>query len=138
MPSLMISCVSVPEIERPLKRISPASIFRYPKMVSSKVDLPAPFGPITLTISFSLTSHDTPCRTFCLPYPETTPFTSSNTLSCTGRPPAGARGTLFLLNGDAIPFESTRSWGPGSQFLPAERMDKFRCGNLLGVNDPQC
>src|SRR5271163_4944377 len=62
----------------PLNRIAPASGFRKPPMVRSKVDLPAPFSPVISRISPASTAKLTSRSTGMLPYPACRAAISSN------------------------------------------------------------
>src|SRR5947207_9386730 len=56
MPRVPIRCAASPWSDHPSKCISPADNGIWPEIARSKVVLPAPFGPITATASFCLTS----------------------------------------------------------------------------------
>ncbi len=58
---------AMPRIGVSASRTSPCLARTTPAMASSRVDLPAPFGPMTATISPSDTSSDTPRRATMLP-----------------------------------------------------------------------
>ena len=60
MPRRAMASVGRPKMLWSLKRISPELGASAPAMASSRVDLPAPFGPTTLTISPSATFKVTP------------------------------------------------------------------------------
>jgi hypothetical protein len=54
-------------MSRPLKTTRPDDSGRRPEIVLSVVDLPAPLAPISVTISPSSTSKETPLRAAILP-----------------------------------------------------------------------
>ncbi len=58
----MIVCGLCPLISSPRKTTRPLRGRSSPKIVFTRVDLPAPLGPITVTISPSLTRIETPFR----------------------------------------------------------------------------
>ena len=60
MPSLTMSCGASCVMSRPLKRIVPRRGWLSPLIERSVVDLPAPFAPISVTISPSCTSIEMP------------------------------------------------------------------------------
>ena len=62
----------------PARRMSPAVTGTSPITVLSSVLLPAPFAPISATISPARTSSVASCSTCVRPYPATRPSTSSN------------------------------------------------------------
>ena len=66
-PCRMIRCGSIPVMSSPSRTTFPSVGFRYPRMVSSTVDLPAPFGPMRAIVSPRPTSSETPCRISFLP-----------------------------------------------------------------------
>src|ERR1041385_1410645 len=73
MPCRVISRGLRPPIGLPSKSIAPSRVLRNPAIDFSNVDLPAPFGPISTTISRSATLRLTPLSTSsCAPYPATT------------------------------------------------------------------
>ena len=51
-------------MSRPRNKTRPLRGFSRPKIVLMRVDLPAPFGPTTVTISPSWTEIETPFRMF--------------------------------------------------------------------------
>ena len=51
MPIWQIICGFIPRIDVPLSFTSPPSDFRNPAIIAKSVVLPAPFGPISDTIS---------------------------------------------------------------------------------------
>ena len=67
MPMRTMSCGAVSPISLPSKRIVPSRGGVSPEIERSVVDLPAPFEPISVTISPSLTSRDTPFSAWMLP-----------------------------------------------------------------------
>src|SRR5829696_4953227 len=58
-PMRATTCGASPEIRAPLKRTSPALGRRNEEISLNRVDLPAPFGPMTERISPSRTEKDT-------------------------------------------------------------------------------
>ena len=67
IPRWTISCGGVSPISSPSKRIDPSRGGVSPEMERRVVDLPAPFEPIRVTISPSLTSSETPLRASIVP-----------------------------------------------------------------------
>lgn len=59
MPSLKISLVDILVISRPLNIIFPLMVGSNPQSVFSRVDFPAPFGPIIVVVQPSLAIRDT-------------------------------------------------------------------------------
>src|SRR5262249_53435258 len=62
----------------PPNRTEPRQGFTSPEIVFSKVDFPVPLPPSRATILPSPTASETPCRIWTLPYPASTPSSSSN------------------------------------------------------------
>jgi hypothetical protein len=67
MPSLTISCGRRPTMSCPLKTILPRLGRLMPWMERSVVDLPAPFAPISVTISPSFTVIEMPLTASMVP-----------------------------------------------------------------------
>ena len=67
IPMLTISCPGTPSIRLPLNVISPDLGLINPEIVRNVVDLPAPFEPIKVTISPSLTVTYTSLTATILP-----------------------------------------------------------------------
>jgi hypothetical protein len=67
MPSPTISWAGVSPISRPANRIDPSRGGVSPEIERRVVDLPAPFEPISVTISPSSTSSETPFRASMFP-----------------------------------------------------------------------
>ena len=67
MPAAISSRGSRLVISRPSKRIRPARTGSMPNAALNAVDLPAPFGPITVVIAPRGTAKDSPCRIVSLP-----------------------------------------------------------------------
>ena len=67
MPSRTMSCGAVSPISWPSKRIEPSRGGVSPEIERSVVDLPAPLEPISVTISPSSTSSETPLSASMLP-----------------------------------------------------------------------
>ena len=67
IPRWTISCGGVSPISSPSKRIEPSRGGVRPEIERSVVDLPAPFEPISVTISPSLTSSEIPLRASIVP-----------------------------------------------------------------------
>ena len=82
MPLFVILCGARPEILSPSKTISPESTWKIPVIRLKTVVLPAPFGPITLTISPSSTCRSSSLTTLSPPKAIDT-FCSSSSFSGT-------------------------------------------------------
>ena len=67
IPSRTMSCGAVSAISLPSKRIEPCRGGVRPEIERSVVDLPAPFEPISVTISPSSTSSEMPLIAAMLP-----------------------------------------------------------------------
>jgi hypothetical protein len=67
MPLRTISCGGVSAISSPLNLIDPVRGFVSPEIDRSVVDLPAPFAPMSVTISPSSTVREIPLRAWMLP-----------------------------------------------------------------------
>ena len=67
MRSRAISCVGRRVMSCPSNTIEPSRARGLPKIVIIRVDLPAPFAPISVTISPSATSMSTPFSATILP-----------------------------------------------------------------------
>lgn len=67
MPFLTISWARTPAMFCPRKVMLPVFGFRRPEIVRSVVDLPAPFAPMSVTISPSLTSRLMPLSAWMAP-----------------------------------------------------------------------
>ena len=67
MPRFTISCGSLPSMRSPSNRISPARGRSIPEIVMSVVLLPAPFAPITATVSPGWTTREIPFRASMAP-----------------------------------------------------------------------
>src|ERR1043165_6475643 len=72
MPSAMSSRGARLVISRSSKKIRPLRTGSMPKAALKAVDLPAPFGPMTVVIAPRGTPKLSPCRIVSLPYPATT------------------------------------------------------------------
>src|SRR2546423_6139964 len=59
-------------ISAPSNMMRPERVASMPNTVLNTVDLPAPFGPITVVMVPRLTEKLVPCRIVILPYPATT------------------------------------------------------------------
>ena len=67
MPSAISSCGGRFVISRSSKKIRPARTGSIPNAALKAVDLPAPFGPITVVIAPRRTAKESPCRIVSLP-----------------------------------------------------------------------
>jgi len=67
MPAVSKSRWRRPVTSRPLKTILPSRSFSRPKIALNTVDLPAPFGPITVVIEPDGTEKLVPLRIVILP-----------------------------------------------------------------------
>ena len=67
MPRFTISCAGTPAMSWPWKSMAPVFGFRRPEIVRSVVDLPAPFAPMSVTISPSSTSREMPLSAWIAP-----------------------------------------------------------------------
>ena len=67
MPSETILLAGVPVRGLPSKVMEPLRALSRPATVLSVVDLPAPLAPMSVTISRSLTSKETPLMAWMLP-----------------------------------------------------------------------
>ena len=67
MPRPTIRLAPMPPMPLPSKLIKPLRGLSRPETVFSVVDLPAPFAPISVTISPSLTSKEMPLMAWMLP-----------------------------------------------------------------------
>ena len=67
MPAVSNSRWLRPVTSRPLKTTLPSRSFRRPKIALNTVDLPAPFGPITVVIDPTGTEKVVPLRIVILP-----------------------------------------------------------------------
>src|ERR1700741_1842268 len=65
-------------MSRSSNSMRPLATRRRPKIALNTVDLPAPFGPITVVIAPRATLKLVPCSTVSLPYPPTTPSSASS------------------------------------------------------------
>src|SRR5215470_6175516 len=119
IPRWLILCGGRPTIELPSKRMSPSSGSYTPVIRLKRVVLPAPFGPITLTISFSST------------------WKSSSEITC--RPPKAFETPLSSRSGNldhldlGLPEESFRTDG---HHRDQEHAEQDRAGDG-GVEDEQ-
>src|SRR5215207_424629 len=108
MPILQMRCGGAPVMSRPWSTIWPSSGRRWPVIRLKKVDLPAPFGPITAAMLPWATDRLTPSTAVNPSKDLRTPRTSSIWIdlfkSAGGRralPPAKARDQCFRGSGDA-------------------------------------
>src|SRR6185437_9397288 len=87
IPSDTMRCAGVLEMSWPLKQISPPRFLMSPEITRRVVDFPAPFAPISVTISPSSTWRSMPLRAFMPPYPALSPLTLRSDIARAGDRP---------------------------------------------------